>query len=160
MDWRRRSSNYLNTGSPKSELVHAWSTICSHYCMSASNCTASGLIQSHTDRTIDKSDHRVYRLSYFYPYTILKPQEINCDRDTFGWRTRWADFLWKTSSELAAAIFIRQRALSNRQSGHQLIVFYRRWAIMVTYRTDYRQEWSSKWPCQYTVFQNSTRTLN
>ena len=30
---------------------------------------------------------------------------------TLGWRTRWADFIWIRSSELAAAIFIRQRVL-------------------------------------------------
>ena len=42
----------------------------------------------------------------------------------------------------------------------QLIVLYRRWAITVTFPPDYRQEWSRKWPCQYTVSQNTISTRN
>ena len=50
--------------------------------------TAGGLLWSHTDRTIDKSDHQnvpasIHRLSQFYPYAKLKPKKINFDCDTW-----------------------------------------------------------------------------
>ena len=38
--------------------------------------TAGGLLRSHTDRTIDKSDHQVHRLSEFYPYAKLNQKKL------------------------------------------------------------------------------------
>ena len=119
------------------------------YRMSASNCTAGSLLRSYTDRTIDMSDHQVHRLSEFYPYAILKPKGINCDRVT--WlkdpmsRLHTETVLWTGSRHFYKTTCI----IKQTHSVLQFLVFYRRWAITITYRPDYRQEWSSKWPCQY-----------
>ena len=56
------------------EAQYACITVCQH------QTTASGLLWSHTDWTIDKSGHHVHCLSEFYPYAILKQKEIKCDR--------------------------------------------------------------------------------
>ena len=66
----------LNSSMRKAQYARV--TVCWHQTVSP-----VGYLRSHTDRTIDKSDHHVHRLSEFYPYAILKPKEINCDRDTW-----------------------------------------------------------------------------
>ena len=87
--------------------------------------------------TIDKNDHQVHRLSEFYPYAILKPKEINCDRDTWL-KDPDEQTLYGNGPANWQPPFLC--IIKQTKSGLQLIVFYRRCAITVIYRPDYRQE--------------------
>ena len=127
--------------------------------MSASNCTSGGLLRSHIDRTIDKSDHQVYRLSEFYPYAILKPKEINCDRDTWL-KDPMSRLLTETVQRTGSRHFYKTTCIIKQTERTSIDCILPLVGYYGHYRPDYRQERSSKWPCQYTILHNSTRTLN